>query len=79
VHVTFVHRIGGSHSGIYDLPEIGAEETDWGMLRTVPNCTRVIVPPMAGLDGSAAGASSTSPSPRSTTRQTAGSSRTSSA
>ena len=24
VHVAFVHRIGGSHSGIYDLPEIGA-------------------------------------------------------
>ena len=54
MHVTFVHRIGGSHSGIYDLPEIGAEETDWGMLRTgargnelrlslhyMPNCTRV--------------------------------------
>ena len=64
VHVAFVHRIGGSHSGIYDLPEIGAEEADWGMLRTgargnelrlslhyMPNCTRVIVPPMAGLDG----------------------------
>ncbi len=64
VHVAFVHRIGGSHSGIYDLPEIGAEETDWGMLRTgtrdgqvrislhyMPNCTRVIVPPMAGLEG----------------------------
>ena len=64
VHVAFVHRIGGSHSGIYDLPEIGAEENDWGMLRTgargnelrlslhyMPNCTRVIVPPMAGLDG----------------------------
>ena len=64
MHVTFVHRIGGSHSGIYDLPEIGAEETDWGMLRTgtrdgqvrislhyMPNCTRVIVPPMAGLEG----------------------------
>jgi|SRR5579863_8362828 len=69
VHVAFVHRIGGSHSGIYDLPEIGAEETRWGMLRTgtrssktggnevrislhyMPNCTRVIVPPMAGLDG----------------------------
>ena len=27
VHVAFVHRIGGSHSGIYDLPEIGAEDT----------------------------------------------------
>ena len=57
-------RIGGSHSGIYDLPEIAAEETDWGMIRYgrrgnedrislhyMPNCTRVIVPPMAGLDG----------------------------
>jgi 5,5'-dehydrodivanillate O-demethylase oxygenase subunit len=64
VHVAFVHRIGGSHSGIYDLPEIAAEETDWGMIRYgrrgneerislhyMPNCTRVIVPPMAGLDG----------------------------
>ena len=64
VHVAFVHRIGGSHQGIYDLPEIGAEETQWGMLRTgrrgnevrlslhyMPNCTRVIVPPMAGLEG----------------------------
>ena len=64
VHVAFVHRTGGSHAGIYDLPEIGAEETDWGMLRTgtrgndvrvslhyMPNCTRVIVPPMAGLEG----------------------------
>ena len=50
--------------GIYDLPEIVAEETDWGMIRYgsrgnevrislhyMPNCTRVIVPPMAGLDG----------------------------
>jgi 5,5'-dehydrodivanillate O-demethylase len=64
VHVAFVHRIGGSHQGIYDLPEISAEETDWGMIRYgrrgnelrvslhyMPNCTRVIVPPMAGLDG----------------------------
>ncbi|HVC53980.1 MAG TPA: hypothetical protein VND87_18315 [Stellaceae bacterium] len=64
VHVAFVHKIGGSHSGIYDLPEIAAEETDWGMIRYgrrgneerislhyMPNCTRVIVPPMAGLDG----------------------------
>ncbi|HJU18425.1 MAG TPA: Rieske 2Fe-2S domain-containing protein [Stellaceae bacterium] len=64
VHVAFVHRIGGSHRGIYDLPEIAAEETDWGMIRTgrrgneerislhyMPNCTRVVVPPMAGLDG----------------------------
>ena len=64
VHVAFVHRIGGSHRCIYDLPEISAEETDWGMIRYgrrcnelrislhyMPNCTRVIVPPMAGLDG----------------------------
>ncbi len=64
VHVAFVHRIGGSHQGIYDLPEVSAEETDWGMIRYgrrgnelrislhyMPNCTRVIVPPMAGLDG----------------------------
>jgi hypothetical protein len=49
---------------MYDLPEIGAEETDWGVLRTgkrngqvrislhyMPNCTRVIVPPMAGFEG----------------------------
>lgn len=63
VHVAFVHKIGGSHSGIYDLPEIAAEETDWGMIRYgrrgneerislhyMPNCTRVIVPPMAGLE-----------------------------
>jgi 5,5'-dehydrodivanillate O-demethylase len=64
VHVAFVHRIGGSHQGIYELPEIAAEETEWGMIRYgrrgnrerislhyMPNCTRVIVPPMAGLDG----------------------------
>ncbi|HEU0217828.1 MAG TPA: Rieske 2Fe-2S domain-containing protein [Stellaceae bacterium] len=68
VHVAFVHKIGGSHSGIYDLPEIVAEETGWGMIRYgrrgkagalgerislhyMPNCTRVIVPPMAGLEG----------------------------
>jgi 5,5'-dehydrodivanillate O-demethylase len=64
VHVAFVHRIGGSHQGIYELPQIAAEETEWGMIRYgrrgnaerislhyMPNCTRVIVPPMAGLDG----------------------------
>jgi 5,5'-dehydrodivanillate O-demethylase oxygenase subunit len=59
-HVAFVHRPGGSHSAISDLPEVGAEETDWGMLRTgkvrlslhyAPNVTRVIVPPLAGMDG----------------------------
>jgi 5,5'-dehydrodivanillate O-demethylase oxygenase subunit len=64
VHVSFVHREGGSHQGMYDLPEISAEETSWGMIRYgrrgddtrvslhyMPNCTRVIVPPMAGLEG----------------------------
>jgi 5,5'-dehydrodivanillate O-demethylase len=64
VHVSFVHRTGGSHQGMYDLPAIGAEETDWGMLRTgerqgekrlslhyMPSCTRVVVPPMKGFDG----------------------------
>jgi 5,5'-dehydrodivanillate O-demethylase len=64
VHVSFVHREGGSHQGMYDLPEISAEETAWGMIRYgrrgndtrvslhyMPNCTRVIVPPMAGLEG----------------------------
>jgi len=65
VHVAFVHRAGGSHAKIADLPEVGAEETDWGMLRLgtrangkvrrslhyMPNVTRVIVPPVAGMDG----------------------------
>jgi len=65
VHVAFVHLPGGSHSKIADLPVVGAEETDWGMLRTgtrsndkvrrslhyMPNVTRVIVPPVAGMDG----------------------------
>jgi len=64
VHVSFVHRQGGSHQGMYDLPDISAEETVWGMIRFgdrdgkrrvslhyMPNCTRVIVPPMAGFDG----------------------------
>jgi 5,5'-dehydrodivanillate O-demethylase len=65
VHVAFVHRPGGSHKNIQDLPIVGAEETDWGMLRTgtrangkvrrslhyMPNVTRVIVPPVAGMDG----------------------------
>ena len=64
-HVAFVHRPGGSHSKIADLPVVGAEEADWGMLRTgtrangkvrrslhyMPNVTRVIVPPVAGMDG----------------------------
>src|SRR5215472_6927749 len=65
VHVAFVHLPGGSHSKIADLPQVGAEETDWGMLRTgtrsngkvrrslhyMPNVTRVLVPPVAGMDG----------------------------
>jgi 5,5'-dehydrodivanillate O-demethylase len=64
VHVSFVHRTGGSHQGLYDLPAVSAEETEWGMARFgerkgerrvslhyMPNCTRVIVPPMAGFDG----------------------------
>lgn len=65
VHVSFVHRPGGSHSGMYEIPEMGAEETPWGVLRRsrrkngevrlslhyMPTCTRVIVPPMAGYDG----------------------------
>ena len=64
-HVAFVHRPGGSHKNIADLPAVGAEETDWGMLRLgtrangkvrrslhyMPNVTRVIVPPVAGMDG----------------------------
>ncbi len=65
VHVAFVHQPGGSHSKIADLPVVGAEETEWGMLRTgtrssgkvrrslhyMPNVTRVLVPPVAGMDG----------------------------
>jgi 5,5'-dehydrodivanillate O-demethylase len=65
VHVSFVHRPGGSHAAIAELPLIEAEETDWGMLRLgkrkggkvrvslhyMPNVTRVVVPPLAGFDG----------------------------
>jgi len=65
VHVAFVHSPGGSHAAIADLPEVSAEETPWGMLRYgrrkngkvrlslhyMPNVTRVIVPPLAGMDG----------------------------
>jgi 5,5'-dehydrodivanillate O-demethylase len=65
VHVAFVHRMGGSHSGLYDLPRITAEETEYGLIRygtrasgdvrvslhLMPNTTRVIIPPMAGLEG----------------------------
>jgi len=66
VHVAFTHQPGGSHAKMaVDLPIITAEETDWGMLRFgtrrtgkvrqtlhyAPNVTRVIVPPLAGMDG----------------------------
>jgi 5,5'-dehydrodivanillate O-demethylase oxygenase subunit len=66
VHVAFAHQPGGSHANLaVDLPIISAEETDWGMLRFgtrksgkvrqtlhyAPNITRVIVPPLAGMDG----------------------------
>jgi len=65
VHVTFVHAPGGSHKAMSDLPLISGEETDWGMkrygkrangkvrvtLHYAPAATRVIVPPLAGMDG----------------------------
>jgi len=67
VHVAFTHQPGGSqHAKLsVDLPIITAEETDWGMLRFgtrktgkvrqtlhyAPNLTRVIVPPLTGMDG----------------------------
>jgi hypothetical protein len=66
VHVAFVHQPGGSHAKLSaDLPIITVEETEWGMLRYgtrkagkvrqtlhyAPNLTRVIVPPLAGMDG----------------------------
>ncbi|MFN0303744.1 MAG: Rieske 2Fe-2S domain-containing protein [Burkholderiales bacterium] len=66
VHVAFTHAPGGSHAKLaMDLPLISAEETDWGMLRFgqratgkvrhtlhyAPNLTRVLVPPLAGMDG----------------------------
>jgi 5,5'-dehydrodivanillate O-demethylase len=66
VHVAFTHQPGGSHAALArELPVITAEETDWGMMRygkradgTVrhtlhyaPNIVRVIVPPLAGMDG----------------------------
>jgi 5,5'-dehydrodivanillate O-demethylase oxygenase subunit len=65
VHVAFVHRPGGSHAPLAEnLPEVSAEETDWGMMRYgrraggkvrnslhyMPSVTRVIVPPLAGMD-----------------------------
>lgn len=65
VHVSFVHRDGGTHAAMADLPLITTEETDWGMLRHgkrasgkvrntlhyMPICTRVLVPPSMGIDG----------------------------
>jgi 5,5'-dehydrodivanillate O-demethylase len=65
VHVAFVHQPGGSHASISNLPVVSAEETDWGMRRLgtrangklrvslhyVPAVTRVLVPPVAGMDG----------------------------
>ena len=66
VHVAYTHMPGGSHAKLaQDLPIITAQETDWGMLRFgmrrsgkvrqtlhyAPNLTRVIVPPLAGMDG----------------------------
>src|SRR5205814_10604414 len=65
VHVAFVHAPGGSHAKMADLPLISAEETDWGMIRYgkraagkvrvtlhyAPAVTRVIVPPLTGMDG----------------------------
>jgi 5,5'-dehydrodivanillate O-demethylase len=66
VHVAFTHAPGGSHAKLSaDLPVITARETDWGILRFgtrtsgkvrhtlhyAPNMVRVIVPPLAGLDG----------------------------
>ena len=58
-------RAARTPSSRVDLPIITAEETDWGMLRFgkratgkvrhtlhyAPNVTRVIVPPLAGMDG----------------------------
>ncbi len=66
VHVAFTHAPGGSHAKLaMDLPIISAEETSWGMMRYgkrktglvrqtlhyAPNVTRVIVPPVAGMEG----------------------------
>jgi 5,5'-dehydrodivanillate O-demethylase len=66
VHVAFTHAPGGSHAKLsHDLPIITAEEKDWGILRFgrrasglvrhtlhyAPNIVRVIVPPLAGMDG----------------------------
>jgi 5,5'-dehydrodivanillate O-demethylase len=66
VHVAFTHAPGGSHAKLSaDLPEITAQETDWGILRFgkrksglvrqslhyAPNVARVIVPPVSGMEG----------------------------
>jgi 5,5'-dehydrodivanillate O-demethylase len=65
VHVAFVHAPGGSHRAMSDLPLISAEETGWGMIRYgkrksgkvrvtlhyAPAVTRVIVPPLTGMEG----------------------------
>ena len=66
VHVAFTHAPGGSHAKLSaDLPVITAKEMDWGILRFgtrasgkvrqtlhyAPNVVRVVVPPLAGLDG----------------------------
>jgi len=66
VHVAFTHAPGGSHAKLsQDLPLISTAETEWGMLRFgkrktglvrqtlhyAPNVTRVIVPPLAGMEG----------------------------
>lgn len=66
VHVAFTHAPGGSHAKLSaDLPVISTQETEWGMLRFgkrktglvrqtlhyAPNVTRVIVPPVAGMEG----------------------------
>ncbi len=66
VHVAFTHAPGGSHAKLSaDLPIITAEETDWGLMRYgrrktgnvrhtlhyAPNIVRVIVPPLAGMNG----------------------------
>ena len=87
VHVAFVHRAGGSHAKLsQDLPVISAEEKDWGMLRIgkrasgkvrhtlhyAPNIVRVIVPPLAGMDGVGGWPEITSASPRSTMRMPLG-------
>ena len=66
VHVAFTHAPGGSHANLSrDLPIITAREEDWGLMRFgarktgkvrqslhyAPNVTRVIVPPVAGMEG----------------------------